>query len=146
MKIFNKLILFLAIPLVWSSCKVDKSRIVTETTKDINGTWKIIDVKQNGVDLTGSNGLDLSQFSISFQNNAYTLVNPLPFIVYTSGTFSLNDPQVPTLITFTATGGKPVISTFDYPIVSGTRNIRLTFSANPGCTDNTYIYTLQKSN
>jgi hypothetical protein len=146
MKVFNKLILLFAIPLVWSSCKVEQPKNVTETVKNISGTWKIIDVQQNGVDITGSNGLDLSQFSITFQNNSYTLANPLPFIVYQNGTYALNDPQVPTQITFTATGGQPVVSTFNYPIVAGVRNIVIQFSANPGCTDNTYQYTLQKVN
>lgn len=138
--------LLFAMPLVWSSCKVEQAKTVTETVKNISGTWQIVDVQQNGVDITGSNGLDISQFRINFQNNSYKLTNPLPFIVYQNGTYSLNDPQVPTEITFTAAGAQPVTSTFNYPIVTGVRNIVIQFTANPGCTDNSYTYTLQKVN
>lgn len=146
MKIFCRMILLFAIPLAWSSCKVEQPKIVTETTKSIDGTWQVINVKQDGVDITGSNGLDLSQFRITFQNNSYTLTNQIPFIVYQNGTYKLDDPQVPTQITFTASGAQPVSSTLNYPIVAGGRNIVIQFYANPGCTDNSYTYTLQKVN
>ena len=146
MKIFNKLILLFTVPIVWSSCRIEQAKNVTESVKSIDGTWQVIDVQQNGIDITGSNGLDLTQFRITFQNNAYTLTSPIPFIVYQNGTYALNDPQVPTQITFTATGGQAVSSTMNYPIVNGVRNIVIQFSANPTCTDNTYTYTLQQVN
>jgi hypothetical protein len=147
MKTLNKLIFLLALStVIWASCKTEKVETVTETTKSIAGSWKIIKVTRDGTDITTYNGLDFTQFRINFTTNAYTLVNPLPFIVTANGTYSLNDPQVPTQITFTASGSQAITTNFVYPIVTGVRNINLQFSANPGCNDNTYIYTLEKAN
>lgn len=132
--------------MIGSSCKTEKTQIVTETVKDISGSWKIVKVVRDGTDITMYNGLDFSQFRVNFSNNTYALVNKLPFIVSQDGTYTLNDPQVPTQITFTPAGSAAVTTTFDYPITVGVRTINLTFTANPGCNNNSYVYSLQKAN
>lgn len=148
MKALHRSVIFAALSvLVWSSCKVEKTKIVTESTKDISGSWKIVKVTRNGTDITAANGLDFSQFRVNFlSNKTYTLTNALPFIVQANGTYSLNDPQVPTEITFTQNGSPAITTDFVYPIVGGVRQISLQFSANPGCNNNSYVYTLQKAN
>jgi hypothetical protein len=148
MSAFNKSVFLVSILslLIWSSCQVEKVKTVTETVKSISGSWEIVNATQNGINITSNNGLNFTQFRINFQANSYTLANPLPFIVYQNGSYSLNDPQVPTEITFTPSGGQAITSTFIYPIVTGVRNIKLQFTANQGCTNNTYVYTLQKVN
>lgn len=148
MKALHRSVIFAALSvLVWSSCKVEKTKIVTESTKDISGSWKIVKVTRNGTDITAANGLDFSQFRVNFlSNKTYTLTNALPFIVQANGTYSLDDPQVPTEITFTQNGSPAITTDFVYPIVGGVRQISLQFSANPGCNNNSYVYTLQKAN
>jgi hypothetical protein len=148
MKTLNRFFVLISLVpmLTWQSCKVESVANVTETTKSIAGNWKIIKVTRDGTDITNYWGLDFTKFMITFTNNAYTITNPLPFIVSQNGAYSLNDPKVPTQITFTATGGSPITTDFVFPIVTGVRNISLQFSANPGCNDNTYVYTLAQSN
>jgi len=147
MKALHRSVIFAALSaLMWSSCKVEKTKIVTETTKDISGSWKIVKVSRNGTDITGANGLDFSQFRVNFlSNNTYTLTNPLPFIVQANGIYSLDDPKVPTEITFTQSGSQAITTDFVFPIVDGVRQISLQFTANPGCNNNSYVYTLQKA-
>jgi hypothetical protein len=130
--------------MVWSSCKVQEVAPVAESTKDLTGTWKVIKATRNGTNLLPI--FDFSQFSITFtgSSGAYTLNNPVPFIVPANGKFSLDDPQYPYSITFTAAGGTPVATAFNYPIINGARQIIMTFS--PGCSQNTYVFTLSKSN
>lgn len=148
MKALHRSFIFAALSLlVWSSCKVEKVKTVTETTKDISGSWKIVKVTRNGTDITTANGLDFSQFRVNFlANKTYTLTNPLPFIVQANGTYALNDPQVPTEITLTANGSAAITTDFVYPIAEGVRQISLQFTANPGCNNNSYVYTLEKAN
>ncbi len=148
MKIFNKLNCLCAVLLIlaWASCKVEKAKIVSESSKDITGTWQIIRAVRNGTDITNAFGVDLTPFTIQFKGNSYTISNRVPFIVDTLGTYSLDDPQIPASITFNPVGAKAVASSFYYPIVSGARNIQLTFSANADCNANQYIYTLRQVN
>jgi Domain of unknown function (DUF5004) len=131
---------------IWASCKVDRVVPVNEAVKDISGTWQVIKATRNGTDITNYNGVDFSKFNVVFKAGTYTLNNRLPFLTDTGGTYKLNDPQYPMQISFTPTGGQAVQTDFVYPIVTGVRNINLTFSANPGCNSNSYIYTLQKVN
>ncbi|WP_414688595.1 DUF5004 domain-containing protein, partial [Mucilaginibacter sp.] len=42
------------------------------------------------------------------------------------------------------TGDKPVSTAFTYPIVNGKRQLSITFS--PGCSNNSYVYVLEKAN
>jgi hypothetical protein len=138
----NHWLVILLLVLSWTSCKVEQIAPAAEAAKDITGNWKVIAATRNGSDLTTL--IDFSQFKLTFSGNAYTLVNKLPFLVSQNGTYSLDDPQYPFQITFTATGGKAVPTSFTYPIVNGVRRMILTFS--PGCPNNTYIYTFQKAN
>lgn len=152
MRALKKLVfpIITAAVLAGSSCKTDKVIPSSESVKTIAGSWKIIKATRNGTDITSFYGLDFSQFRITFgNNNTYTLTNNLPFIVSLNGSYSLNDPNVPTQITFTESGSgaqAPITTVFTYPIVTGVRNIDLTFTANPGCNNNSYVYTLQKAN
>jgi len=126
----------------WTSCKVENLNPINEPVKDISGSWQVIKATRNGTDLTSI--VDFSLFRVNFTAGNYTLVNSLPFIVQQNGTYSLNNPQYPFQIIFTAAGGTPVATAFNYPIVDGQRILTLTFS--PGCPQNSYVYTLQKVN
>lgn len=126
-----------------SSCKTEKIAPVAESAKDIAGSWKVLKATRNGTDITSL--IDFTQFRVNFDNEGnYTLVNRMPFIVGANGKYALDDPSYPFNISFAPTGGQLTKTTFNYPVVSGVRQINLTFS--PGCTLNTYIYTLVKSN
>jgi hypothetical protein len=132
------------IAMLWTSCKIERVAPITESKKDLTGTWKVLQATRNGTNLIPL--FDFSQFSITFNAsaNTYTLNNPVPFIVPANGKFSLDDPQYPYSITFTATGGQPIPTAFNYPIIGGVRQIIMTFS--PGCSKNSYVFTLSKTN
>ena len=123
------------------SCKKEKTIIQDEPVKDITGTWKIIKAMRNGTDLTDRFGF--GDFRIKFSDSSYTITNLVPFITSKDGTWRFDDPQYPFQITFTSSGDAKN-STVQYPIVNGLRNIVVSFS--PGCSLNTYQYTLQKDN
>jgi hypothetical protein len=127
-----------------ASCKIEQVAPVPESKKDLTGTWKVIQASRNGTNLVPL--FDFTQFSITFNGTAgtYTLNNPVPFIVPANGKYTLDDPQYPYSITFTATGGQPVPTAFNYPIINGARQIIMTFS--PGCAQNSYVFTLSKTN
>ncbi|MDB5110154.1 MAG: hypothetical protein JWR67_1268 [Mucilaginibacter sp.] len=137
-----QLLLIMAVVLIASSCKTEKVLPQKEALKDITGNWQVIKATRNGTDLT--NIVDFSQFKLNFANGNYTLQNKLPFLVNQNGSFSLDDPQYPFKITFTATGAQPVSTVFTYPVVNGKRQLSLTFS--PGCANNSYVYVLQQIN
>ncbi|UOE52303.1 DUF5004 domain-containing protein [Mucilaginibacter sp. SMC90] len=136
------LVLLAFIMLTVSSCKTEKIVPGSEAPKDITGNWRVIKATRNGTDLTSI--IDFTQFRINFSDKGYTLVNKLPFLVSKDGAFTLDDPQYPYKITFTATGDKPVSTAFTYPIVNGKRQLSITFS--PGCANNSYVYVLEKAN
>jgi hypothetical protein len=136
------MVLVAVLTLAVSACKTEKIVPGSEAPKDINGNWRVIKATRNGTDLTSI--IDFSQFRINFTDKGYTLVNKLPFLVNKDGAFALDDPQYPFKITFTATGDKPVSTAFTYPIVNGKRQLSITFS--PGCTNNSYVYVLEKAN
>ncbi|RYZ98061.1 MAG: DUF5004 domain-containing protein [Sphingobacteriaceae bacterium] len=149
MKTFNKYISCLAIVLAIAatSCKVERIKPVKEGVKSIAGSWKVVKAIRNGADITNFNGLDLSKFRINFAaDKSYTLVDKLPFIVYGNGSYSLDDIY-PMGIVFTPTGpgATPAQSTLIYPIVNGVRRIQIDFTANPGCTNNSYTYFLEEA-
>jgi hypothetical protein len=137
-----QLLLIMAVVLIASSCKTEKVLPQKEALKDITGNWQVIKATRNGTDLTSI--VDFSQFKLNFANGNYTLQNKLPFLVNQNGSFSLDDPQYPFKITFTATGAQPVSTVFTYPVVNGKRQLSLTFS--PGCANNSYVYVLQQIN
>lgn len=127
--------------LIVSACKRQEIA-VPEQVKDLSGEWRIVKAVRNGVDITTLT--DFTKFRLRFgEENKYTIENPLPFVVNKNGSYALDDPKYPLRITFSQTGTDAPVSTgFTYPVVSGKRN--LVFSFSPGCTANTYLYTLEK--
>lgn len=115
---------------------------VPEQVKDLSGEWRITKAVRNGVDITTL--ADFTKFRLKFtQESQYSIEHPLPFVVSKNGSYSLDDPKYPLRITFSQTGTDDPVSTgFTYPVVNGKRNIVFSFS--PGCTANTYQYTLEK--
>lgn len=117
---------------------------VEEAVKDLSGTWKLKTVTRNGSDITSA--MDFTKFSLKLNNDgSYSLENYLPFVVSKDGTWAVNDPKHPFMITFTETGSAaPVALEFDYPMVNGQRAISITLS--PGCYSNSYVYTMYRVN
>lgn len=124
-----------------TACKMEEIAAI-ESAKDVRGIWHINKATRNGTDITSK--FDFSAFSINFkENGTYAVENPLPFIVWGDGSYTLDDPQYPFQIKFIeAEQSSETSSNFDYPIVKGKRNLLLTFST--GCEANTYVYTLVK--
>lgn len=141
MKIVQYLVL-VAFVAGFFSCRVEKLDVPFEPTKDVSGNWKITKVTRNGTDLTTR--FDFTAFRINFQDSAYALTNPVPFIVSTNGTWHFDDPAYPFKIALTAKDSATKTSLLLYPVVGGKRNMILTIS--PGCTLNSYQYTLEKAN
>lgn len=125
-----------------SSCKTEKIVPNQEAVKDIKGNWQVVKAMRNGADITSL--ADFTQFKLTFDGSNYTLTNKLPFLVLQNGTYTLDDPQYPFQISFTPLASKTVATAFTYPIVNGVRQLSITFS--PGCANNSYVYTFQKSN
>lgn len=132
---------FIALSVMLASCEPEEITIA-ETHKNLEGSWKIVKAVRNGTDLT--NRIDFTQFRLNLNNGGgYTIDNKLPFLVSNNGTWSLDDPAYPFLITFSTEGGEnPVPTSFDFPVVAGKRQISLEFS--PGCSANSYQYTLER--
>lgn len=128
--------------LVFFACKKVSEGTPTEPIKNISGSWMIIKALRNGTDLTSR--FDFSGFRINFSDTGYIITNPVPFIVSKNGRWHFDDPQYPFKMFFTAQSDTVKSSAILYPIVSGLRNIVISFS--PGCTSNIYQYTLQKAN
>lgn len=115
----------------------------TEFTADINGSWKIDQVTQNGRDITDL--MDFRSFSLDLN---YEGSNPstfslsdltIPFITTISdGTWSFDDPTYPTTINFSDGAS----AQFSEPVLS--KGKTLTISVPLGCGNNTYIYKLSK--
>ncbi len=126
--------------LLAGSCKQSEI-LATESQKDLTGEWRITKAVRNGVDITLYT--DFTQFRIRFTDDKkYTLVNPLPFVVMKEGSYALDDPRYPFRLSFSPAGDTTVTTNLTYPVVSGERNIIFSFS--PGCTANTYLYTMQR--
>ena len=67
--------------------------------------------------------------------------NYLPFVVSGDGTWSVNDPLHPMLLSFKENGAAEGVNLdFNYPFADGNRTISITLS--PGCKSNSYVYTL----
>lgn len=137
---FLTTILLLLVAVLYTSCKKENTKRPAEPVKQIDGSWKIIKALRNGTDLT--NRFDFSKFRISFSDSSYTVTEPVPFLVSKNGNWSFDDPDYPFAVYFRATGEPEATSTVQYPVVKGVRNLILSFS--PGCTSNTYEYTLEK--
>ncbi len=124
------------------SCKTESITVPREPVKTLNGSWKIVAATRNGDDLIAR--FYFSKFRINFTDSTYTLDSLVPFLVRKNGKWSFDDPVYPFSISFTATDSTAKTSGISYPVVNGQRNIILTLS--PGCSSNTYQYTLQKAN
>jgi Domain of unknown function (DUF5004) len=124
------------------ACKPEHLIIPSEPVKDVSGNWQIIKATRNGTDLTAR--FDFSHFRIQFSDSSYTIDSLVPFIVSKNGKWAFDNPNYPFYLSFTATDSSAKTSPLLYPVVNGQRNIIITFS--PGCTLNSYQYTLQKAN
>ncbi|MCH5596476.1 DUF5004 domain-containing protein [Niabella ginsengisoli] len=123
-----------------SSCTKESTKSVSESNKNVIGTWKISGVTRNGVDITSF--FDFTPFSIEFKDNGtYVINNQVPFVVSKNGSWSLDDPTHPLRISFSQAGSAETFTNeFNYPVVGESRRIILTGS--PGCSLNTYQYSL----
>lgn len=134
--------LLFAILITVTACRTEKLDVPFEPVKDITGSWRVTQVTRNGTDLTSR--FDFSNFRINFKDSSYTLSNLIPFLVSNDGTWRFDDPSYPFKISFTAKDSAAKVSSLLYPVVGGKRNMVMTIS--PGCSSNTYQYTLQKAN
>ena len=124
------------------ACKPEMLIAPSEPRKDLSGNWQIIKATRNGTDLTTR--FDFSPFRIRFTDSTYTIDNPVPFIVNRNGKWAFDDPTYPFTLSFQATDSSAKTSPLLFPVTGGQRNLIITFS--PGCSLNTYQYTLQKAN
>lgn len=124
------------------ACKPEMLAVPSEPVKNLSGNWQIIKATRNGTDLTTR--FDFTHFRIHFTDSSYTIDSLVPFIVSRSGKWKFDDPTYPFAISFQATDSSARTSPLQYPVVGGQRNLLITFS--PGCSLNTYQYTLQKAN
>ena len=138
----NYLLLLLLAIVFFTSCQTTKEAL-TEPQKNLNGTYKIIKITRNTVDITQY--VDSTGFRLTLANdNTYTLQsNNIPFIVNSNGKFSIDDPQYPYNLSFTPTDStKTFVGSIGTPVSQGLRNLEVTFS--PGCHANSYVYTFEK--
>lgn len=136
------LLLMLCGIIFFASCKTTKD-VLTEPQKDLNGTWKIVKVSRNSVDITAY--IDSAGFRLILANDAtYTLQsNNIPFVVNSNGTWSVDDPQYPYNLSFNPTDSSSTFTgSIGTPVSKGLRNLEVTFS--PGCRANSYVYTFEK--
>jgi hypothetical protein len=135
-------ILGLLLLIIGFSCKKENTDTPPEPAKKLTGSWKIVKALRNGTDLTAR--FNFADFRINFVDSAYTITNPVPFLVSKSGTWTFDDPLYPFKMSFKTGSAAAVTSTIQYPVLNGVRNIVITFS--PGCQSNAYQYTLQQAN
>lgn len=140
-----KIACFIALALLLvTGCKTNKD-VFVEPVKDLNSNWRIQTVLRNGTDITQY--IDSAGFRLTLSpDKTYTLEgNNIPFLVNSSGKWSVDDPQYPYHITFmpkdSTNGFTGNITT---PVSKGSRQLDITFS--PGCIKNTYIYSFEKMN
>ena len=128
--------------LVFFACKPEMLIAPSEPVKDLSGNWQIIKATRNGTDLTMR--FDFSRFRIRFTDSTYTIDSLVPFIVNRNGKWAFDDPTYPFTLSFQAKDSNAKSSPLLFPVTGGQRNLIITFS--PGCSLNTYQYTLQKAN
>jgi len=113
-----------------------------EPVKDLKGSWKIVAVTRNGVDIYQI--INFKDFRLNLnEDNSYTIDSYLPFLVKNNGSWNIDDPLYPNFLTFQESGSEAKTASFSYPIVEGKRRIILTLS--PGCVNNIYVYSLERS-
>jgi hypothetical protein len=125
------------------SCKTaEHLSLPSESVKSLKGNWQIVAATRNGEDMIAR--FDFSQFRINFADSTYTIENLVPFAVNKNGKWSFDNPTYPFSLNLTTSDGTTKTSAISYPVVNGQRNLIITLS--PGCSLNTYQYTLQKVN
>jgi len=114
----------------------------TEAAKNLSGVWKLKTVTRNSIDITSL--MDFSKFTLNLNSDGtYTIDNYLPFIVRESGTWAIDNPQYPFLISFKESSANASVDVeLSYPVVNGSRALSITHS--PGCYSNSYTYTLER--
>ncbi len=140
MKRVHVYLLFLSLSALFA-CRTERLEKPFEPIKDVNGSWKIVGVSRNGTDLTSR--FDFSKFRLSFTDSAYSISEQVPFLVTTSGTWRFDDPAYPFKLSLTAKDSAAKTTPLLFPVTGGKRSMILNLS--PGCTANTYQYTLQKA-
>ncbi len=139
----NLLIIFAAVCAAGLfACKPERLITPSEPIKNLSGSWAIIKATRNGADITSR--FDFSHFRLKFSDSSYTIDSLVPFIVSHNGKWAFDDPQYPFNISFTATDSSIKSTPLLFPVTNGQRNVIITFS--PGCSLNSYQYTLQKAN
>lgn len=115
-----------------------------EADKNLSGAWQLVKVMRNNVDIT--NTMDFSNFRLHLNEDGhYRLENRLPFPVRHDGIWSVDDPAVPFMLSFTEDGAIGSMEVgIQYPIVQGVRQLSITHS--PGCGSNKYEYLFEKAN
>ncbi len=111
----------------------------TEVKTDINGSWKIDQVTQNGIDITTA--LDFQSFAMDLDANNFTLTDTkTPFVTTsTTGSWSFDDPTYPTTINFSDGTSAKLLK----PLLSGGET-KMTLEITLGCAANVYQYKLSK--
>jgi hypothetical protein len=146
MKHITRLFLAVAAVALATSCSTfsDDSNPyeVSESAKNLSGTWKLQTVTRNGIDITKS--MDFTRFQLQLKDDGtYSIQNYLPFVVSGEGKWAVNDPQHPMQLSFQENGTSEAVNLgFSYPVVNGQRSISITLS--PGCHSNVYVYTLYR--
>ena len=125
-----------------AGCSKEMTGLTVEPMKDIAGTWKVVQVTRNEEDL--SPRLDLSTFRFVLkEDNSYSFVDKLPFVVNKAGTFSLDDPQYPFFMLLKPAGGASESKvSLQMPVRKGKTQLSMTLS--PGCSTNKYRYVFEK--
>lgn len=115
----------------------------TEFIVDIDGTWKVEQVLQNGVDVTSL--LDFTTFSLQMDYDngrpgSFVMSDlTVPFVLgQANGTWSFDDPVYPTAINFS----DGTTLALEGSVLSGGGQMTLTVPL--GCGSNTYSYRLSK--
>jgi len=143
-----KLFLLGALALLTWSCNDFKDSIPRQFDEGIKnpvGTWKISKATRNRVDITNTMD-DFATYRLTFTaEGTYTMNKKFPFLVKTNGSYELNNPQYPFVITFKeSSSDQSVAVTYKYSTVAGKREMELTFVIPDGCYRNVYAYTFQK--
>lgn len=115
----------------------------TELMVDINGSWKIDQVTQNGIDIT--NALDFQSFALELlydgtTPSSFSLASNLPFVTKSlNGAWSFDDPVYPTLINFSDGTSAKLLD----PLLSSGQE-KLNLEVVLGCENIVYQYKLIK--
>ncbi|WP_411031231.1 DUF5004 domain-containing protein [Spongiimicrobium sp. 3-5] len=121
---------------------------LVEYTVDISGTWSVVSVTQNDVDITGL--FDFQSLNLEFVYDGDTPSSfkmtktsgvPFPFSM-ADGDFTFDDLTYPTELAFSGNQSTS-IKLAAVPLISNGSNMQL--AVNYGCADNSYVYTFKKN-